>query len=82
MHKEELNNLSSILNIIRSQGGSVSIVSDYGLTGRPAIGVRSPAEAKDFSCTVGTVGPLPGSEARPGHDADHSPPPSMEVKNE
>jgi hypothetical protein len=31
-----------------SQGSSVSIVSDYGLDDR-AIGVRSPAEAEDFS---------------------------------
>jgi hypothetical protein len=31
----------------RSQGSSVSIVSDYGLDDR-AIGVRSPAEANDF----------------------------------
>jgi hypothetical protein len=54
-------------------GSSGSIVSDYGLDDR-AIGVRSPAGAKDFSfilcvqtgsgvhpasCTVGTGGPLP-----------------------
>jgi hypothetical protein len=58
-------------------------VSDYGLDDR-AIGVRSPAGAKDFSsilcvqagsgahpesCTMG-----PGGKARPGRDADHSPP--------
>jgi hypothetical protein len=33
-----------------SRGSSVSIVSDYGLDDR-AIGVRSPAEAKDFPLT-------------------------------
>jgi hypothetical protein len=70
-----------------SRVSSVSIVSDYGLDDR-AIGVRSPAGAKDFSsnlcvqtdsgahsasCTVGTVGPFPGAKARPGRDADHSP---------
>jgi hypothetical protein len=71
-------------------------VSDYGLNDR-AIGVRSPAGAKDFSsslcvqtgseahpdsCTMGTGGPFPGGKARPGSDADHSPPSSAEVVNE
>jgi hypothetical protein len=71
-------------------------VSGYGLDDR-AIGVRSPAEAKDFSsslrvqtgsgahpisCTVGTGGPFPGAKARPGRDADRSPPASAEVENE
>jgi hypothetical protein len=80
----------------RSRVSSVSIVSDYGLEDR-AIGVRSPAGAKDFSsslyvqtgsgahpasCTVGTGGPFPGVKARPGRDADHSPPSSAEVVNE
>jgi hypothetical protein len=55
-------------------GSSVSIVSGYGLDDR-AIGVRSPAEAKDFSFNLcvrtgsgahpafypmGTAGPFPG----------------------
>jgi hypothetical protein len=59
---------------VRSRVSSVSIVSDYGLDDR-AIGVRSAAEAKDFSssfcvqtgseaCTIGT-GVL---KARPGRD--------------
>jgi hypothetical protein len=71
-----------------SRISSGSIVSDYGLDNR-AIGVRSPAGAKDFdsslcvqtgsgahpaSCTMGTGGPFPGGKARPGRDADHSPP--------
>jgi hypothetical protein len=58
-----------------SRVSSGSIVSDYGLDDR-AIGVRSPAGAKDFSCslfvqtgygahpgscTVGTTGPFPGA---------------------
>jgi hypothetical protein len=70
-------------------GSSGSIVSDYG--------VRSPAGAEDFpsnlcvqtgsgahpvSCTMGTGGPFPGGKARPGRDADHSPPSSAEVVNE
>jgi hypothetical protein len=75
---------------------SGSIVSDYGLDDR-AIGVRFPAAAKDFSsipcvqtgsgahpasCPMGTGGPFPGGKARPGRDADHSPPSSAEVGNE
>jgi hypothetical protein len=65
-------------------------VSDYGLDDR-AIGVRFPAGSKDFSsalwgppasCTMGTGGPFPGGKARPGRDADHSPPSSAEVVNE
>jgi hypothetical protein len=73
-----------------------SVVSDYGLDDR-AIGVRSPAEAKNFSsilcvqtgsgahpasCTMGTGGPYPGGKARLGRDADHSPPSITEVVNE
>jgi hypothetical protein len=75
---------------------SGSIVSDYGLDDR-AIVVRTPAGAKDFSsilcvqtgsgahpdsCKMGTGGPFPGGKARPGRDADHSPPSSAEVVNE
>jgi hypothetical protein len=71
-------------------------VSEYGLDDRE-IGVRSPAEAADFSSSlrvqtgsgahqasypVSTRGPFPGGRARPGRDADHSHPFSAEVKNE
>jgi hypothetical protein len=81
---------------VKEHGSSISIVSGYGLDDR-AIDVRSPAEARDFSyslsvqtsfvahpasCTMGTGGPFPGGKARPGRDADHSPPPSAEVENE
>jgi hypothetical protein len=60
-------------------------------------GVRSPAGAKDFSsslcvqtgsgappasCPLGTGGPFPRGKARPGRNADHSPPSSAEVVNE
>jgi hypothetical protein len=61
-------------------------------------GVRSPAEAHDFfslasfvqtsseahpaSYPVGTRRPFPGGIARPGRDADHSPPSNAEVKDE
>jgi hypothetical protein len=69
-------------------------MSDYGLDDR-AIEVRSPTEdfssslcvqtgsgAHPASCTMGTGGPFPGGKARPGRDADHSPPSSVEVKYE
>jgi hypothetical protein len=64
------------MSFSRSRGSSVSIVSDYGLDDL-AIGVRSPAEAKDSfsnlcvqtgseahpaSCTMGTGGPFPGTK--------------------
>jgi hypothetical protein len=77
-----------------SRVSSGSIVSDYGLDDRE-IGVRSPAGAKDFSsslcvqtgsgahpasCTMGVLSP--GVKARPGRDADHSPPSNAEVVNE
>jgi hypothetical protein len=79
-----------------SRDSSGSIVSDYGLE-YWAIGVGSPAGAKDFSyslfvqtgsgahpasCTMGTGGPFPGGKAQPGRDADHSPPSRAEVLNE
>jgi hypothetical protein len=71
-------------------------VSDYGLDDR-AMEVRSPTGAEDFSSSpcaqtgcgahpfsypMGTGGSFPGGKARPGRDADHSPPSSAEVKNE
>jgi hypothetical protein len=34
------------------------------------------------SCTMDTGGPFPGAKARPGRDADHSPPSSADVDNE
>jgi hypothetical protein len=76
--------------LFMSRVSSGSIVSDYGLDDR-AIGVRSRAGAEDFSsilcvqtgsgahpasCKMGTGGPFPGGKARPGCDADHSPPSS------
>jgi hypothetical protein len=79
-----------------SRVSSGSIVSDYGLDDR-AIGVRSPAGAKDFSSslfvqtgsgahpasrTMGTGGPFSGGKARLGRDADHSPSSCAEVVNE
>jgi hypothetical protein len=83
-------------NSLKSRVSSGSIVSDYGLDDR-AIGVRSPAGVKDFSSSLlcpdqlwdppsllynGYRGSFPGGKARPGRDADHSPPSSAEVVNE
>jgi hypothetical protein len=59
----------------------------------PAIGFRSPTGAEDFSSIpciqtssgahpMGTGGPFPWGKARPGRDADHSPPSSIEIKYE
>jgi hypothetical protein len=79
-----------------SRVSSGGIVSDYGLDDQ-VIGIWSPAVAKDFfyslfvqtgsgahpaSFTMGTGGPFPGAKARPGRDADHSPPSSAEVEYE
>jgi hypothetical protein len=73
---------------VRSRVSSVSIVSDYGLDDR-AIEVRFPAGAEDFSsslcvqtgsgvhpasCPMGIGVLFPEVKARPGRDADHSPP--------
>jgi hypothetical protein len=79
-----------------SRVSSGSIVSDYGLDDR-GIGVRSPAGAKGFSsnlcvqtgsgahpasCPMGTGVLSSGVKARPGRNANHSPPSSGEVVNE
>jgi hypothetical protein len=70
-------------------------LSQYSvLTTEFTTGVRSPAEAKDFSSSLcvqisseahqspGTGGPFPACKARLGRDADHSPPSNAEVRNE
>jgi hypothetical protein len=68
-------------------------VSDYGLDDRGSIPdrgrgffsspcVQTSSGAHPASYSMGTGGSFPGSKARPGRDADHSPPSSAEVKNE
>jgi hypothetical protein len=84
------------MNCELSRVSSGSIVFDYGLDNQ-AIGARSPAGAKDFSCILCvqtgsgahpasckmvTWGPFTGVKARPRRDADHSPPSSAKVVNE
>jgi hypothetical protein len=44
--------------------------------------VQTGSEAHLASCTMGTRGPFSGGKARPGSDADNSPPYSAEVINE
>jgi hypothetical protein len=76
-----------------SQVGAAVAQATTGWT----IGVRSPTGAQDFSSSLcvqtgsgahpasypmGTGVPFPGGKARPGRDADHSPPTSAEIKNE
>jgi hypothetical protein len=77
--------------------GAGIVQSVQCLTTDCTAGVRSPTEAKDFSpnlCvqtgsgahpasyTVGTGGSFTGGKARPGRDADHSPPSSAGVRKE
>jgi hypothetical protein len=91
MHTYEMSCNISVWYVI-----GVGLGTDYRLDDL-AIGVRSLAGAKDFSsslcvqtssgahpasCKMGTGGPFPGGKARPGRDADHSPPSSAEVVNE
>jgi hypothetical protein len=64
-------------------------VSDYGLDDRAgaedfssSLCVQAGSGAHPASCTMGTGGPFPGGTARPGRNADHSPPSSAEVVNE
>jgi hypothetical protein len=78
-------------------GGAAVAQSVKCLTTGWKIGVRSPTGAEDFSSSpcvqtgsgahpasypIDTGGPFPGGKARPGRDADHSPPSSAEVKYE
>jgi hypothetical protein len=48
----------------------------------PRTCVHTGSGAHPASCTMDTGGPLPGVNARPGRDADHSPISSDEVENE
>jgi hypothetical protein len=72
----------------RCRGSSLSIVTEYGLDDWGSIPdrdgglffslrVQTDSGAHPASCPMGT-----GGKARVGHDADHSPPSSVEVKYE
>jgi hypothetical protein len=65
--------------------------SDYGLDDRGSIPdtdrefssspcVQTGSEAHPASYPLGTRDPFPGGKEWPGHDADHSPPSSAQVK--
>jgi hypothetical protein len=81
-------------NYFRRRDSSVGIATDYGLDDRMS-GVRIPAMAENFSVhhhvqngsgihppsyPMGIGSSFPGVK-RPGREADHSPPTSVEVKN-
>jgi hypothetical protein len=85
------------IKIYLKKWGSRVAQSVQCLTTDWTYGVRSRTEAEDFSfalCvqtgsgvhpayyTVGSGGSFPGGKARPGRDADHSPPSSAGVKKE
>jgi hypothetical protein len=73
-------------------GSSISIVTGYGRSRfdplqrrkdfSSSLCVQAGSGAHPASCTVGAGGSFPGAKARPGRDADHSPPSSAEVENE
>jgi hypothetical protein len=44
--------------------------------------VQTGSEAHPASCPMGTGDPLTAAKARPGRDADYSPPSGTEIKNE
>jgi hypothetical protein len=68
-------------------------VSDYDLDDRGSIpdrgrgffsipSIQTGSGAHPASYLMGTGGSFPGGKARPGRDADHSPPSNAEVKYE
>jgi hypothetical protein len=70
-------------------GSSVSMVADYGLDDRGSVPDRGRGPLRPDRLwgppnplSNGYRGPLPGGKARPGRDADHSPPSSADVKYE
>jgi hypothetical protein len=67
-----------------SRCSSGSIVSDYGPDDQGSIPDRGQtgSGAQPASYPMGTGGPFSGGKARPGRDANHSPPSSVEVKYE
>jgi hypothetical protein len=74
-------------------GSSVSIMSDYGLDdwglipdrGRgfsSNLSIQTSSDTHPASYTMGTRGYFPGDKVHLGHDANHSPPSSAEIKKE
>jgi hypothetical protein len=89
---DDYNTVSSPFTVLLCTPRSTSpvgIVTGYGLDGpgiesrwgrRVFAHVQTDPGAHPDSCTIGT-GYFPGVK-RPGHGADHPPPPSAEVENE
>jgi hypothetical protein len=77
-----------------SRGTSVSVSLRAGRPGDPGsipgtgekifplASVQTGSGAHTASCIMGTGDPFPGAKARPGRDADHSPPSSAQFENE
>jgi hypothetical protein len=66
---------------------SLAIISSVKIPGRDkdfsySLFVQTGSGVHPASCAMGTGGPFPDGKARPGRDADHSPPSSAEVENE
>jgi hypothetical protein len=83
--------LSGCTGSTRSRGSSVSIVTDYGLDdwglipdrGRgfsSSLCVQTGSGAHPASCPMGNGASFPRGKEQLGHDVDHSPPSSAEVK--
>jgi hypothetical protein len=84
------------LSLLFNVGYTLQVVSDYGLDDRRLgldpwqrqndffsnLCIQTDSGAHPASWPMGTGGPFPGAKARPGRDADHSPPSSAEVMNE
>jgi hypothetical protein len=75
LYRMNIKNLKSdCMNVVRSPTGAEDFSSS------PC--VQTGSEAHPASYPMGTGGTFPGGKARPGRDADHSPPSSAEVKYE
>jgi hypothetical protein len=86
--------LSFAIIVVRSQGCSVSVVSDYGLDDRGSILSRGESIFPLASVSRPAVGPTQppvqwvpgvpsqGRKTQPRSDTDHSPPSSYEIMNE
>jgi hypothetical protein len=97
MHNEQLHRSNLSSDTVRWLVSLVAQSAQLSLTTDRTAGVRSPTEAENFSnsfCvqtgsgahpasyTVGTGASFPRGKARPGRDANHTPPSIVEVKKD